>query len=371
MQSTIEAEGVAHARTGMFLAGRYRLDQLWGVGGMGVVYRGHEVGTGRRVAVKFLHEALGLHADLVGRFHLEGAAMLRINHPHVIGLLETGVSSGLPYFVMDFHDGRLLGELLERQRLPPARAVAIAQQILAGVAAAHASRVVHRDLKPDNILLLDDSEGDFVKILDFGLAKIGRGHGGPARLTNDGYTLGTPEYMAPEQAAGGPTDERSDLYSVGMILYEMVVGRLPFLAESPLAVMRMQIDDLPLPPRKAAPDAGISAELEWVIWRALEKRPTRRWPNAEAFTHALRQTPECAVQQTLPSARPHARREPRRRRWPVAAARLLALLTLVACGAGVYRGHYARSAPGQVQKTLRDAAQSVRVMLRALAHRNF
>src|SRR5262249_52683043 len=175
----------------------------------------------------------------------------------------------------------------------PRRAVAIMRQILSGVRHAHAAGVVHRDLKPDNIMILSGVEGDFVKILDFGLAKIVRGDAEDStQLTNAGFALGTPGYMSPEQAQGGRIDHRTDLYPVGIMLFEMVVGRKPFRAESPIVLLRMQMDDPPPRPRQAAPQAGISGELESVILKALEKPPSRRYQDAGEFAVALDATPE-------------------------------------------------------------------------------
>src|SRR5262245_48479293 len=208
-------------KIGTAVDGRYQLEDRLAAGGMGVVYRGIDRQTERPVAVKFLHEAYAGSADLVKRFSREVAAMSRIAHPHLVSIIDSGLSAGVPYLVMDFHQGKPLGDVLERGALVPARAVEIARQILAGVAHAHGNGVVHRDLKPDNILLIphDGEHGDFVKILDFGLAKMGQ-ESGATQLTNTGFALGTPGYMAPEQARGSATDERADIYAVGVILYQ-------------------------------------------------------------------------------------------------------------------------------------------------------
>jgi serine/threonine-protein kinase len=281
-------------RIGTTIDGRYRLDERLGAGGMGVVYKGVHTGTGKSVAVKFLHDAFAGTPDLVKRFEREVAAMSRLAHPHLVGIMDSGVVAGVPYLVMEFHSGRTLGKLIERGALAAPRALSIMRQILSGVGSAHANGVVHRDLKPDNVLALDDVDGDFVKILDFGLAKLVQGDGEAAtQLTNTGFALGTPGYMAPEQANGSPSDERTDLYAIGVMFYQMVVGRKPFIAESPMAVLRMHAEEPPLPPRKAAPDIALSAALEAVILRALEKKPERRWQSAEAFTKAIDATPEC------------------------------------------------------------------------------
>jgi hypothetical protein len=294
------ASGTMMARTSMELtdpklgtriADRYRLAERLGAGGMGVVYKGEDTSSGEPVAVKFLHEAFAGMPDLVKRFEREVQAMRRMAHPHVVRIVDSGVDGGVPYLVMEFQSGKALNEILDRGALPAARAVGIVRQVLAGVAAAHGSGVVHRDLKPDNIMLLKGVDGDFVKILDFGLAKMVQGTNG-TQLTNTGFALGTPGYMAPEQANGENIDERADIYSVGVMLYHMVVGHKPFVADSPMAVLRMHMDDPPKPPRKAAPDANLSADLEAAILRALEKEPAKRWRSADAFARALEATSE-------------------------------------------------------------------------------
>jgi serine/threonine-protein kinase len=273
------------------VADRYRIVERLGAGGMGVVYKGEDLRSGQAVAIKFLHEAFAGMPDLVKRFEREVAAMRRVAHPHVVNIVDSGVDGGVPFLMMEFQSGKPLAEILDRGALPPSRAVGIARQVLAGVAAAHASGIVHRDLKPDNIMLLKGVDGDFVKILDFGLAKMVQGTNG-TQLTNTGFALGTPGYMAPEQADGKDVDERTDIYAVGVLLYHMVVGQKPFIAESPIAVMRMHIDDPPKPPRQAAPDAHLSAELEAAILRALEKEPSKRWRSADAFARGLEATSE-------------------------------------------------------------------------------
>jgi serine/threonine-protein kinase len=280
-------------KLGTTVAERYRLDERLGAGGMGVVYKGEEVPDGKRVAVKFLHEAFAGVPDLVKRFHREVAAMSRVRHENLVTVVDSGVAAGVPYLVMEFLAGKALAEVLERGALPPARAVRLAKQVLAGVAAAHEAGVVHRDLKPDNILLVGSGEDECVKILDFGLAKMVHGsEAGATQLTNTGFALGTPAYMAPEQARGTLTDHRADLYAVGVILYHMVVGRKPFVADSPMAVMRMHMDDAPQAPRQAAPDVNISTALERVILRAMQKDAAARWQDAASFMRALDGTPE-------------------------------------------------------------------------------
>ncbi|HEX9104839.1 MAG TPA: serine/threonine-protein kinase, partial [Polyangia bacterium] len=279
-------------RIGTTLEGRYRIVERLAAGGMGVVYKGELVAIGKPVAVKFLHDALTLVPDVVKRFQREATAMSKLAHPNLVSVLDSGLEKGTPFLVMDFVSGKSLSEVLADGPLPATRAASLARQILAGVKAAHANHVVHRDLKPDNIILLDGVEGDFAKILDFGLAKVLRGEDSAAsQLTNTGFALGTPGYMSPEQARGTEADERSDLYAVGVILYHMVTGRKPFVADSPLAVLRMHMDDAPTPPTRVAP-GSCSPELERVILRAMAKEPGARWQSASEMAQALAATPE-------------------------------------------------------------------------------
>jgi eukaryotic-like serine/threonine-protein kinase len=279
-------------RIGTTLDGRYRIVERLAAGGMGVVYKGELTAIGKPVAVKFLHDALTLIPDVVKRFQREATAMSKLAHPNLVSVLDSGIAGGVPYLVMDFVSGKSLAEVLADGPLSATRAAGLARQILAGMRHAHASHVVHRDLKPDNIILLDGVEGDFAKILDFGLAKVLRGEDSAAsQLTNTGFALGTPGYMSPEQARGTEADERSDLYAVGVILYHMVTGRKPFVADSPLAVLRMHMDDAPTPPTRLL--AGCcSPELERVVLRAMAKEPGARWQTAGEMAQALAATPE-------------------------------------------------------------------------------
>jgi serine/threonine-protein kinase len=320
-------------RIGTLLEGRYRLDVRLAAGGMGVVYKGELAAIGKPVAIKFLHDALAAVPDLVKRFQREAQAMSRLAHPNIVSVIDSGLDKGVPFLVMDFVSGRSLADLLNDGALPATRAVALAKQILAAVKHAHGMGVVHRDLKPDNILLLAEVEGDFVKILDFGLAKVVAGGSGDSatQLTNTGFALGTPGYMSPEQARGTEADERSDLYAVGVILYHMVAGRKPFVADSPLAVLRMHMDDTPPPPSSVKPRC-CSPELERVILRSMAKEPSGRFQKAADFAAALATTPEGSEVgfdlDSVVSERP--RRPPFRiPRWAVRAAMLAVVVVTV------------------------------------------
>ena len=279
------------ARIGLVLEGRYRIVGRLAAGGMGVVYRAERVGLGKAVAVKFLHRTSALLPENRTRFEREAMAMSRLTHPNLVSIIDAGSHDGLPYLVMEYHPGTSLQEVIAQGRLEPERAVFIARQMLAGLASAHAASVVHRDLKPANVLLCGAPGEDLVKILDFGVAKLLDGGGGPTEVSVvGGHVLGTPSYMSPEHARAQPIDGRADVYSVGVMLFEMVTGRRPFVAEGKLGILRMQVEDSPRRPRELVPE--LSEELEAAILRAMEKERDSRWESAVAFAAALGAVPE-------------------------------------------------------------------------------
>jgi serine/threonine protein kinase len=276
------------SRIGRVLDGRYRLLEQVGAGGMGVVYLAEHVRLGKQVAVKFLHKSSARVTQKRRRFTREANAMSRLAHPNLVSVIDHGAANGVPYLVMEYQAGRSLRKEIDRGRIEPARAVAIARQLLAGLGSAHARGVIHRDLKPENVLLVGEPGDEYVKLVDFGIAKLV--HGDASDLTIAGQVPGTPPYMSPEQARLRPIDERADLYAAGIVLYEMVTGRRPFDASNGLVVMQMHVEQRPAPPRRLAP--AISDQLEDVILRALEKKRERRWQGAGDFARALAATPE-------------------------------------------------------------------------------
>ena len=279
-------------RIGLVLDGRYRIEERIAAGGMGVVYRAERLGLGKPVAVKFLHRTAALLPDHRIRFEREAAAMSRLTHPNLVSIIDYGSWESLPYLVMEYHHGASLREVLEQiVTIPAERAVFIARQMLAGLASAHAAGVVHRDLKPSNVLLVGAPGEDLVKILDFGVAKLLDSGGGPTEVSVvAGRVIGTPAYMSPEHARAEPMDGRADVYSVGLLLYEMVTGQRAFQAEGKIGLLRMQVEDAPERPRARAPE--LSVELEAVILRALEKDREDRWPSAAEFATQLAAVPE-------------------------------------------------------------------------------
>jgi serine/threonine protein kinase len=304
-------------RLGLVLDGRYRIEARLAAGGTGVVYVATQLGLRRSVAIKFLHQSTMSSVERQGRFEREAAAMSRIAHPNVASIIDFGIDEESPYLVMELCRGLPLSDLIKDGPMELSRALQITRQILAGLSSAHDAGVVHRDLKPSNVVLIDSLD-DHVKILDFGVAKVASE--GPTELSvAAGRPLGTPRYMAPEQAKMEPVDARTDLYSLGIILYEMCTGKPPFDAGIGFALLRKQIEDEPKPPRKLR---SMSRELEEVILKAMCKAPADRFQSAAEMRQALSQVPE------MPVRRPQ--RSSRRILWSSAA------LVLVAAGAATW-----------------------------------
>jgi serine/threonine-protein kinase len=274
---------------GRTLPGGYLILELVGVGGMGRVYRAEQTTLGRTVAVKIIHPHLVGEENTAARFITEARAASRLNHPNSVGIIDFGKTpDGQLYLVMEFLRGRDLARVThEDGALPFRRIVDVLRQTLAALAEAHSENIIHRDLKPENIILEPvRSGGDFVKVVDFGLAKM-RAETQQPGITSPGIVCGTPEYMSPEQARGDPLDARSDLYSVGVILYQLVSGRLPFEADSPTQVVLMHLTDTPRDPREVAPDRQIPKPLVDVTLKALAKDPKDRFQDADGFASEL------------------------------------------------------------------------------------
>ena len=278
---------------GEVLEGRYRLEGELGAGGVGQVFRATHLRLGHSVAIKMLHETFVHSAQMRPRFLREAQALGALKHPHIVTLTDFGVAGERPYIVMELLEGRSLRAELEHGPLPPARAARITRRILDALAFAHARGFVHRDLKPDNVFLLDLPNDDaFPKLLDFGFVKLTEEtgptlpQGDAAALTRSGITFGTPAYMSPEQASGAPADARSDLYALGVVLFEMLCGRRPFEGTLP-EIVRQHIT-APLPTFKARGAlARESPMLRAALERATAKEPRDRYPSAEAMREAL------------------------------------------------------------------------------------
>lgn len=266
----------------------YRIDALVSESGMASLFRATDMNDGRQVAIKIPHAALEEDPVRFDRFKREEEIGASMDHPNVMRIFRDAHRSRL-YMVMEWCNGRLLRELLDKEgKLPQDRAVKITLGVLRALEYIHGHGVVHRDLKPENIMVDDQ---DNIKLIDFGIASLE----GAKRLTFTGYTqaLGTPEYMAPEQVKGKRGDVRSDLYSLGIILYEMLVGKTPFTGQSPLAVMNDRLINHPPPPMVAEP--SITPQLQEVIYRAIEREPQNRYPSARAFAWDLENLDQVGV----------------------------------------------------------------------------
>ncbi len=289
---------------GRTLPGGYVILDLVGVGGMGRVYRAEQTNLGRTVAVKIIHPHLVGEENAAARFITEARAASRLNHPNSVAVIDFGkTEDGQLYLVMEFLRGKDLARVpYEEGPLSFRRIVSILRQVLAALSEAHHLGIIHRDLKPENVILEQiRTGGDFVKVVDFGLAKMREG-AGPS-ITSPGIVCGTPEYMSPEQGRGDPLDARSDLYAVGVIFYQLLTGRLPFEAESATQVVLMHITVAPTDPRAVAPERVIPSLLSDVCLMALAKEPSHRFGNADEFAEALADA-LTQIESTVPRALP-------------------------------------------------------------------
>jgi hypothetical protein len=264
---------------GRRLGDRYRIEAMVASGGMAEVWRATDEVLGRPVAVKVLHDRLARDRDVMARFRREAVAAARLSHPAVVRVFDTGDEEGLHYIVLELSEGRTLQDVIDGDApLPPSEAVAMIRTVLQGLAHAHRGGVIHRDVKPSNVLL--DGNG-LVKVTDFGIAKASFADD----LTTTGNMMGTAKYLAPEQVEGGPIDARADLYAAGIVLYELLTGRPPFEAETNLAAATMRLTTEPRPPGALRP--GIPRSLDQVVMRALARDPDGRYQSAEEMSAAL------------------------------------------------------------------------------------
>jgi serine/threonine-protein kinase len=274
---------------GRVLGGRYRLLARLGQGGMGTVYRATHTLMDKPVALKILRGELATDAEAVARFHREARSASRLDHDHCIRVTDFGQSDdGLLFLVMELLDGHSLSHITRRGPVPAARAAAIGVAVAEALAHAHEAGIVHRDLKPDNIFLARRAKGrEIVKVLDFGLAKLASDSALGPSITRDGTVFGTPEYMAPEQAEGEKLDGRTDVYALGVILYQLVCGEVPFKSSNFVALLTKQVSEEPTPPRDRRPDLEIPPGLELIIMRCLSKRREDRYATAGEIADAL------------------------------------------------------------------------------------
>lgn len=274
---------------GQTLAEKYLVEQLIKRGGMGAVYRGKHILMDKTVAIKVLRPALAVDDAVVARFSREAKAASRISHPHAVSVTDFGeAENGVVFLVMEYLDGRTLKEIIRGEGpMPLTRVVEIVRQVTGALDAAHAQGVVHRDLKSDNIMLSRTNDGDWAKVLDFGIAKIQQPASvKDADLTAPNLVIGTPQYMSPEQCSQlQPLDARSDIYSLGVIIYEMLAGHVPFTGESATMIMMQHVQDPP--PSVLAPRPELSPAVDSVIARALAKSPADRFQTAGELFAAL------------------------------------------------------------------------------------
>ncbi len=314
-RSDSESSADSDPLIGQLIDGRYRVLRQLGDGGMGIVYKVEHSYLNKFFALKVMRPT----RDTVDRQRFEQEARLasRIRHKNVVEISDYGIlPSGQPYFVMEFLRGHTLGDAIFEGRIDPMVACHIAAQIASGLQAVHKQNVVHRDLKPDNIFIIDPDEheaeastihdgsdsGDvhFIKIMDFGIAKSV-----DKNLTGTGMTLGTPEYMSPEQATGEKIDWRSDQYSLGCILYEMLTGELPFIGKSAFETMQKHLTEPPIPPRRRRQDgeAYIPEALEKIVLCMMMKRPAQRYLSMREVEQALREV-VAGMRHTAPNPMP-------------------------------------------------------------------
>ncbi len=295
-----DARDRARAFIGTVVSGRYRIVDLIATGGMGAVYLGEHVHMHKRIAVKILHPEVDDQPEIVARFEREAVVGAHVRHPNVASATDFGkLDDGAYFLVLDYIEGRNLGEVIRDGPMPAARVVRIAKQIAGGLAAAHELGIVHRDVKPRNIML----DAHMVpKLIDFGFAKMSadklpltasRGEGRPAsRLTGVGVILGTINYLAPESAHGmDAVDERADLYALGVIMYEMLAGKHPFASKDPIEVFNHHRMTPPPPFAVYAPGVTVPPELDVIVRKLLEKDPYDRYQTAKELVDALEALP--------------------------------------------------------------------------------
>jgi beta-lactam-binding protein with PASTA domain/predicted Ser/Thr protein kinase len=311
--------------------GRYRLVCRVGSGGMADVWLAEDAQLGRRVAIKLLHRRFAADEQFAERFRREASHAAGLQHPNIVAVYDRGEWDGTWYIAMEYVEGPTLKEIVrERGALPPELAIDVVVQILRAARYAHKHGIVHRDLKPHNVIL--DEEGR-VKVTDFGIARAGA-----SEMTETGAIMGTAQYLSPEQAQGLPVDARSDLYSIGVILYELLTGRVPFDAESAVTIALKHVSEPPIPPSELVP--GIPPALEAVVLKAMAKDPADRYQDADAFIADLQAARDAPLAATVfaPASVPPAvevleEEDRRNQRWWLW---LIVLLALAAAAFGAY-----------------------------------
>jgi eukaryotic-like serine/threonine-protein kinase len=274
---------VSDTLIGTVFDGRYRIVRKLGAGGMADVYLAEDQELGRRVAIKILNDRHAADDQFIERFRREAKNAAGLSHPNIVSIYDRGTAEGTYYIAMEFLDGRSLKEMIVgRGPAPVKTAIDYARQILAAVGFAHRNGIVHRDIKPHNVLVSPEGR---LKVTDFGIARSGA-----SQMTEVGSIIGTAQYLSPEQARGSPVDQTSDLYSVGVVLYEMLTGQVPFTGDTPLEIAMKHLSAVPTPPSEFRPD--VPHDLDLVVLRALAKHPDERYQTAEEFDRDLAQVAE-------------------------------------------------------------------------------
>jgi len=264
--------------SGTVIDERYRVLERVGSGGMADVYCAEDTRLGRTIAIKVLHERFSQDREFVERFRREASAAAGLQHPNIVGIYDRGDSDGAYYIAMEFVEGETLKDVIRREApMDPGRTISIVKEILAATRFAHKRGVIHRDLKPQNVMIEAD---DHIKVADFGIARASG-----SDITEVGAIMGTAQYLSPEQAHGQPVTAASDLYSIGVVMFEMLTGRAPFEAESPVAVALKHVNQPAPSPREFVP--AVPPELEAIVLKALAKDPERRYPDAESMMRDL------------------------------------------------------------------------------------
>src|ERR687884_765741 len=263
---------VSDTLIGSVFDGRYRIVRKLGAGGMADVYLAEDQELGRRVAIKILNDRHAADDSFIERFRREAKNAAGLSHPNIVSIYDRGEAEGTYYIAMEFLDGRSLKELIVSRGPTPIRiAIEYTRQILAAIGYAHRHGIVHRDIKPHNVVV--DPEGR-LKVTDFGIARSGA-----SQMTEVGSIIGTAQYLSPEQARGAPVDQTSDLYSVGVVLYEMLTGKVPFTGDSPVEIAMKHLSAVPKPPSALRPE--VPHDLDMIVLRALAKDPEERYQTAE------------------------------------------------------------------------------------------
>ncbi len=280
------------------LEGRYRIIERLGEGGMSTIYRAQQIEGGPDVGIKILHDELIHDQDQRERFEREARALFGLEHPNILHVYDFGVHNGLPFLVMELLTGQTLDQLVESEPLPPLAAIDLVRQVLTGLAVAHGKGVLHRDLKTENVVVVSDQRGGRIaKLLDFGLVKFvddDRWGSGKA-LTAFGEVFGTPAYMSPEQCTGAPADARTDVYAMGVVLFELLTGEWPFMEEGRAEMMRAHLTATPPKLVDTRPDLEPHPELEALIQKAMSKDKMDRFADAGEMLAALEAIPHPAA----------------------------------------------------------------------------